>query len=159
MRKSRPRKQHFEKPFSLYHLSEKCHDGETFEPRPLDKDRAMEGENWWAKRICVSSTIDGAVSALCDPMSCPYGLKLYVHAIKNLEELFAKDKIYRPSIVQVPDAEVTNEHWLKGKAVLKCIGQIEVGNVDDSVDLWYEWHGEKTKIDRFSWKWLKLTKS
>lgn len=149
------RKQHFEKPFQLYHLSEKNYDSLTFSPRPMDRDRVMEGENWKAKRICVSKSIDGAVSALCDSMSLPCGIHLYVHIPVNLSDLFKRDKIYKPSTKQVPDVETTDEFWLKDDATWKCIGKIEVGNVRDDVDLSYEWDGQTTKMDRFEWKWIE----
>ena len=150
-------KNHFDKPFQLYHLSEENLNGMTLFPRPMDKDRVMEGENWRTKRICVSKSIDGAVSALCDSMSLPYGLQLYVHIPTNLEKLFKEDKVYKPSVKQVPDADVTDEHWLKCKTTFKCIGKIEVGHVDDSYDLWYEWDGDQTKMDRFHWRWIEKT--
>ena len=151
------KKQHFDKPFPLYHLSESSHDGETFVPRPMDKERVMEGENWRAKRICVSSSIDGALSALVDSISMPVGMILHVHEILNLDDLFRRGKVYRPSILQVPDCETTNEYWLRDKAVLKCIGAIEVGHIKDK-PLFYMWQGEKTRMDRFHWKWVDLTK-
>lgn len=149
------RKQHFENTFPLYHLSEQNYDSQTFSPRSMDRDRVMEGENWKAKRICVSKSIDGAVSALCDSMSLPCGIYLYVHIPVNLDDLFKRDKIYKPSIKQVPDAETTDEFWLKDNAIWKCIGKIEVGNVRDDVDLTYNWYGEKVKMDRFEWRWIE----
>ena len=149
------RKKHFENTFPLYHLSEQNYDNQTFSPRSMDRDRVMEGENWKAKRICVSKSIDGAVSALCDSMSLPCGLQLYVHIPVNLDDLFKRDKIYKPSIKQVPDVETTDEFWLKDDATWRCIGKIEVGNVRDDVDLTYNWYGEKVKMDRFEWQWIE----
>ena len=141
------------KPFSLYHLSEHNLDGQILEPRPMDKNRVMEGEDWKKPRICVSTSIDGAVSALADSLSDPFGLKLYVHVPENLEELFANRQIYKPSTKQVPDAEVTGEHWLTGSARFKCLGQIELIDFDDENELTYIWNNEKMHLDRFVWKW------
>ena len=146
-------KRHFDTPFNLYHLSEENHDGQLFEPRSMDKMRVMEGENWKTPRICVSSSIDGAVSALVDSMSCSTGLRLWVHVPQNLLELFASNKVYKPSLRQVPDSETTGEHWLKAPALMKAIGQIEVTGVDSSANLYYMWDGKKTRMDRFNWKW------
>lgn len=146
-------KRHFDTPFNLYHLSEENHDGQLFEPRPMDKMRVMEGENWKTPRICVSNSIDGAVSALVDSMSYSTGLKLWVHVPQNLLELFASNKVYKPSLRQVPDSETTGEHWLKAPALMKAIGQIEVIGVDCSANLYYMWKGDKTRMDRFNWKW------
>ena len=89
------KKQHFSKPFALYHLSERCLDGETFSPRPLDKDRAMEGENWRTKRICVSTSIDGALSSLVDCMCEWHGIEFYVHVPSNLDKLFKNGNVYQ----------------------------------------------------------------
>lgn len=147
-------KQHYDTPFTLFHLSEDNHDGETFIPRPMNKECVIEGENWQAKRICVSKTIDGAVSALMDSVSMAYGIKLYVHEIANINELFKKDKVYKPTTKQVPDCETTDEYWLKDKAILKCIGAIEVGHITDH-PLYYMWNGVETRMDRFMWKWIE----
>lgn len=148
-------KQHYSSPFPLYHLSETCYDGQTFVPRSLDPERAMEGENWRAKRICVSRSIDGAVSSLVDSMSMSCGLVLYVHTIDNLEELFKKDKVYKPSLKQVPDCDATEEYWLKGKAKLRCIGQIQVGYVRKDGSVKYLWYGIPTTMHRFDWRWIE----
>lgn len=147
-------KWHFSSPFQLYHLSETNHNGETFYPRPMDRDRVMDGENWRKPRICVSNSIDGSISSLVDSISCPYGMKLWVHIPLDLMNLFKSNKVYRPSTRQVPDAEVTGEHWLKAPAKFKTIGQIEVLGADPNSDLRYMWMGEETKMDRFFWKWL-----
>ena len=147
-------KHHFTEQFPLYHLSEKNYDGQTFSPRSMDKDRVMEGENWKTKRICVSKSIDGAISALCDSMSMPYGLQLYVHIPINLDDLFLRNKVYQPSTKQVPDAVVTDEFWLKDDTIWKCIGKIEVGHVRDDIDLTYELDGDILSMDRFEWKWI-----
>lgn len=146
-------KRHFDEPFQLYHLSEENLDGRCLEPRSLDKMRVMEGENWKVPRICVSTSIDGAVSSLVDSMSCPYGMHFWVHVPTNLMDLFKANKVYKPSLRQVPDAGVTGEHWLKAPTTFKMIGQIEVLDVDPKSALYYMWEGDKTKMDRFLWKW------
>ena len=149
-------KRHFDKPFKLFHLSEENLDGKTLEPRPLDKMRVMEGEDWKVPRICVSTSIDGAVSSLVDSMSCSSGIRLWVHVPLDLDGLFKANKVHRPSLKQVPDAEVTGEHWLKAPATVKTIGQIEIDGIDDSYDIWYQWKGREEKIDRFKWHWIVM---
>ena len=67
--------------------------------------------------------------------------------------MFANRQIYKPSIKQVPDAEVTGEHWLTGSARFKCLGQIELIDFDDENELTYIWNNEKMHLDRFVWKW------
>jgi len=149
-------KWHFDKPFKLFHLSEENLDGKTLEPRPLDKMRVMEGEDWKVPRICVSTSIDGAVSSLVDSMSCSSGIRLWVHVPLDLDSLFKANKVHRPSLKQVPDAEVTGEHWLKAPATFKTIGQIEIDGIDDSCDIHYKWKGREEKIDRFKWHWTVM---
>ena len=149
-------KRHFEKPFKLFHLSKENLDGKTLEPRPMDKMRVMEGEDWKVPRICVSTSIDGAVSSLVDSISCPIGIKLWVHVPLDLDGLFKANKVHRPSLKQVPDAEVTGEHWLKAPAMFKTIGQIEIDGIDDSCDMRYQWKGREEKIDRFKWHWTVM---
>ena len=146
-------KRHFDEPFQLYHLSKENLDGKRLEPRPMDKMRVMEGEDWKVPRICVSTSIDGAVSALLDSVSCPFGTKLWVHVPTNLEELFKENKVHRPSLRQVPDAEVTGEHWLKAPTTFKAIGKIEVIGIDSTSSLYYRWKDEDTRLERFTWKW------
>ena len=143
-------KQHFDKPFVLYHLSEKDLNGQTLHPRKMEKDRVMEGEDWRSKRICVSTSIDGALSSLASCMTCPFGEKFYVHTLTNLDELFMHDKVYKPSKKQVPDAEATGEHWLKAPATLECIGKVEIIDIKPN--------SPSNMTDAFIWKWLSEEK-
>lgn len=147
-------KTHFDKPFQLYHLSEENLNGMTLFPRPMDKERVMDGENWRIPRICVSTSIDGSVSSLVDSITYPYGMKLWVHVPLKLTDLFKRNKVYRPSTKQVPDAEVTGEHWLKASVELKTIGQIEILGADPNGDMHYDWLGTDTIMERYNWKWL-----
>ena len=138
----------------LYHLSEKNLDGETFMPRSMPKWRAMEGENWRIKRICVSNSIDGALTALLSSDSQPFGKHLFVHVPENLDELLAKKKIYKPTKNQVPDVEATHEQWIKAPAKMVCIGEIEVVDINAEIDLSYEDNGQQVPLDAFVWKWI-----
>ena len=138
----------------LYHLSDNNYDNETFVPRPMPRWRAMEGENWKTKRICVSTSIDGALAALLSSDSQPFGKHLFVHVPENIDELKSKNKIYAPSKKQVPDVEATGELWLKAPAKMKCIGEIEVVDIDASNELSYEDDGQTICLDAFVWKWI-----
>jgi hypothetical protein len=77
----------------------------------------------------------------------PIGEKFYVHTLTNLDELFMRDKVYKPSAKQVPDAEATGEHWLKAPAEMKCIGKVEI------VDL--KTGSSSQMTDEFEWKWVE----
>ena len=140
----------------LFHLSDKNYDNQIFVPRSLPKWRAMEGENWKTKRICVSSSIDGALTALLSSDSQPFGKHLFVHVPENLNELKLKKKVYVPTTKQVPDANATQEIWLKAPAKMACIGELEVMDIDPDVNVSYEDDGEQISLDRFIWKWIWL---
>ena len=138
----------------LYHLSEKNHDNETFTPRPMLKWRAMEGENWRTKRICVSDSIDGALTALLSSDSQPFGKHLFVHVPENIDELISKKKIYKPTKNQVPDVEATHEQWIKTPTKMVCIGEIEVVDINTEINLSYEDNSQQVPLDAFIWKWI-----
>ena len=141
-------------PFKLYHLSEQNHDGEIFEPRPMDRDRVMEGENWKLPRICVAKTIGGALSAISDCMQQPIGMKFWVHVPTNLEALFKLRKVHKPTLKQVPDSFVTGEYWLKAPAKMECIGQIIIDDIDDSADdIYYMIDDTRERLDIYKWSW------
>lgn len=140
-------KQHFDKAFPLYHLSSTSLDGKLLSPRSMEKWRVMEGEDWRSKRVCLSDSIDGSLAALCTSMSAPFGEKFYVHVPENIDELFSRDNIYKPSTKQVPDAEETKEFWAKAPCKMKCIGRVEVISLDFSK--------KSSNVDFFTWKWIE----
>lgn len=149
-------KQHFPKKFKLYHLSEKNLDGVELEPRPMSKDRAMECENIRTKRICVSTSIVGALQGIGYSDYDCIGKILYVHEPDNLDWLFEHDKIYKPNTKQVPDCDVTGEHWLKSKSRMKLVGKIKITNLVDGTgndNLSYMIDDYKTWCDYFEWEW------
>lgn len=150
-------KQHFPKKFKLYHLSESNLDGVELEPRPISKDRAMESEDTRSKRICVSTSIDGALQGIGYSDYDCIGKVLYVHEPANLDWLFEHDKVYQPNENQVPDAKVTGEFWLKAKSKMKLVGKIAItdlidGSGDDSLMFFIKDY--KTWCDKIKWKWL-----
>ena len=137
----------------FYHLSEECHDMETFVPKKMDRNRVMEHENWWTKRICVSDSIDGAISALMTYDTTPFGKHLFVHVPENIDDLMSRNKIVKPTLKQVPDADATGEHWLKAPTKMKCIGELEILNMADE-QIEFDHHGSKSFVDKFVWKWV-----
>lgn len=143
----------------LYHLSETNHDNETFAPRSLPKWRAMEGENWRAKRICMSTSIDGALTALLSSDSEAFGKHLFVHVPDDMHMLESKKKIFTPTAKMLPDVDATGERWIKCPVKMRCIGEIEVITVDADADVSYEMNGYKFPLDKFIWKWIWKTSS
>ena len=149
-------KQTWPKPFELYHLSMDNHDNEQFLPKPMTSDTVMEGENWRSKRICVSGTIDGALSSIATSLRNPFGQEYYVHRVSNSLELFNKGAVYQPTQNQVPDAPLTGELWLKKPASMQCIGKVMITDIDQTKDLSYiDADGELVEVDAFKWKWTK----
>ena len=150
-------KQHFEQPFDLYHLSRENLDGVVLTPKALSKERAMESENWRTKRICVSTSIDKALMAFGYSDYDCIGVRLYVHTPQNIDSLFQHDNVYKPSLKQVPDVFVTDEHWLKAKTTMKCIGQIEILDIHDQSgndEFKYMIYDTPCWCDVFDWKWV-----
>lgn len=151
--------QTYEHPFKLYHLSKTNLDGVEVFPRPLDKERVMEGEAWRPKRICVSSSIDGALASL----DAPYNENYFVHIPENLESLFAKKKVYKPSLKQVPDSELTGEYWLKASCKMVCIGEITTLGIapKKSRSIYLKHHNSSSYfiVDFLEWKWIARFKS
>ena len=137
----------------LYHLSFECHDGEVFSPRRMDKDAVMEDEDWKTPRVCVSTSVDGALSSILDSDLNPIGKVLWVHVVDNLQKLASNGSIYKPSTNEVPDADVTGEHWLTAPAKLKAVGQIEVTDIAEEC-VQYVCSGYEDFVARFKWKWI-----
>lgn len=145
--------QTYEHPFQLYHLSTTNLDGIEVVPKSLTKERAMEGEAWRPKRICVSSSIDGALAALD-----AYKENYFVHVPENLESLFARKKVYKPSLQQVPDSGLTNEYWLKASCKMICIGEITTLGIvpNKSRGIWLKYRNGCSYfiVDFLEWKWV-----
>ena len=139
----------------LYHLSFECHDGEVFRPRRMDKDAVMEGEDWKTPRICVSTSVDGALTSILDNDLMPIGKVLWVHVVDNLQKLASNGSIYKPRTDEVPDADVTGEHWLTSAARLKVVGQIEVIDIAED-SLAYMCCGTEEFAARFDWQSIVL---
>lgn len=84
----------------------------------------MEGENWRAKRFCMSTSVEGCLKGIGYSDYDCVGKILNVYVPEDLKQVFARRIVYKPSTKQVPDADVTGEHWIKGKFMLKHIGKI-----------------------------------
>lgn len=140
---------------TLFHLSNRNCDNEIFVPRQMPKWRAMEGENWRIKRICVSDSIDGALASLLSCDSQPFGKHLFVHIPEDLDRIWSKNKVFFPTRKHIPDVEATHEMWIKVPVKMKCVGEIEIIDIDPNVDLSYEDDdGQNIPLDSFIWKWI-----
>ena len=137
---------------SLYHLSYENHDGQTFTPRSMPKWRVMEGEDYKSLRVCLSTSIDGALAAIESCNSMPFGDCLFVHVPDDISSLAGK--IVIPSPEKVPDAEATGEVWAKAPVKMRCIGKIEVKDLLDESKC-YMHYGQKLQVDLFKWEWIE----
>lgn len=117
----------------------------------------MEGEDWRTKRVCVSTSVDGALTALLSYDSEPFGKHMFVHMPEGIDLLESKHKICTPSKDKLPDVEVTGERWLKCPVKMRCIGEIEVIDLAPE-QVSYDFRGQKMIVDRFVWKWVWMKK-
>ena len=83
------------------------------------------GENTTIARICFSSSMSGAYRAITDIKDhgdwCYY--PLYVHVPENIVDVIKNKNVIIPHKDLVFDQEYTNEHWVREKVKLKCIGK------------------------------------
>lgn len=116
-------------PKHLYHLSDKNNDGVWFKPRiPESIAIDMSGfgdeyEDTHTKRVCFSTSISKAFFAISFDGSPE---ELYVHIPENLDKIVERRKLCKPTEEQVFDVSTTNEHWIKCKVKMKCIGKIKI---------------------------------
>lgn len=112
----------------LFHLSEVNHNNKVFKPRVpysvLSNGWGSITEDVKTKRVCFSKTITGAYYAI--NFEGGYNT-LYVHVPENLNEIIARNKIYKPTEKEVQDADYTDEIWVKCPVKMKCIGKIQIG--------------------------------
>ena len=72
-------------------------------------------EDMKTKRICFSTSINGALSSL----QGDYGI-YYVYRPKDIDMV----ELYKPTTYQVFDVDVTNELWVLNDIEVECIGTI-----------------------------------
>lgn len=102
----------------FYHVSDQDLDGKTLHPRtPSNKLVAAGHEDGSTNRVCVGPTIGHCLRGLAR------GLKdneLYVHVVDH------GSTFHQPHTGQVPDVDVTKEHWSIEPVKLRKIGKIKV---------------------------------
>lgn len=107
----------------LYHLSDTNHDRRVFKPRIPSSAAGDCGENTTIARICFSSSMSGAYRAIEFDEYKGWSYPLYVHVPENIETAVQNKNVIVPHEDLVFDARVTNEHWVREKVKLKCIGK------------------------------------
>lgn len=102
-------------------------------------------------RVCFSTSIDGCLRALSQNVN---GKEFYVYN----PEISSKHTVYKPTQKEVPDAKVTNEHWILQPVTLYCIGKIRVtGEKGNGIPYKY---GDKNQYtaELYDWKWKWIEK-
>ena len=99
----------------------------------------------------MARSIDGALAAIESCNSMPFGDRLFVHVPYSLKELAGH--VVVPTLKQVPDAEATDEVWVKAPVRLSCIGEIEVMSLRPESKTFMH-GGQKMEVDLFAWKWI-----
>lgn len=109
----------------LYHLSVDNHNNRIFKPRIPHSAADDCGENITIARICFSSSMSGAYRAIefdeCKGWSYP----LYVHVPEIISNAVENKNVIVPHKDLVFDVHFTNEHWVREKVKLKCIGKAQ----------------------------------
>ena len=106
----------------LFHISEKNHNNKIFKPRIPESAADYCFENKTIARICFSTSMSGAYRAICfsdNGWSEPF----YVHKPENIDNAISNNNIIIPSTELVFDQKFTNEHWIREKIKMKCIGK------------------------------------
>lgn len=108
---------------TLYHLSDTNHNNRIFKPRIPASAAGDCGENTTIARICFSSSMSGAYRAIEFDECRGWSYPLYVHVPENIEAAILNKNVIVPHEDLVFDVHYTNEHWVREKVKLKCIGK------------------------------------
>lgn len=112
----------------LYHVSLKKHCYNKFTPKIPQSRSRKTGENDTIKRICLSSSIEGCLTAIpergleyfSDQESRGVPFLLYIYSID--ESCIEKSNIIEPKELlekkYVFDAGITNEHWIINQDII-----------------------------------------
>lgn len=131
---------------SLYHLSEKNLDGRMLAPKVPSNYLTDNGfEDNTTKRVCFSTTIDGALAGLSKNLK---DKEFYVHILDG------KSSIKVPSEKDVPDVKITHERWALTDVRVKCIGKIKVGEAKDK-PLTYKYGDKTVELYYWNWDWIE----
>ena len=107
----------------LYHLSETNHNKRIFKPRIPSSAAGDCGENTTIARICFSSSMSGAYRAIEFDECRGWSYPLYVHIPESIDNAIQNKNVIIPHKDLVFDVHYTNEHWVREKVKLKCIGK------------------------------------
>lgn len=137
-----------EKESELYCISQEDLDGQTLEPRVPDNFFTKNGyEDGETPRVCFTPSVDKCLMAISQKCE---GIEFYVF---SPEEVPAEN-IYKPTVEEVPDSEITDETWITCPVKLKKVGKIKVLG-DSGLDGHPFNYGDKTaELYDWDWEWL-----
>ena len=119
----------------------------TLEPRIPQNFLTDNGfEDNKIKRVCFSTSINGAVTALSQNLK---NTDLFVYSPIGIE----KRDIYTPSISQVPDRSITGEVWIRKPVQIECIGKIHVIDAKKNPQR-YKYGNKIAELYEWNWKWI-----
>jgi adenylate kinase family enzyme len=133
----------------LYCISQEDLDGQTLEPRVPDNFFTKNGyEDGETPRVCFTPSVDKCLMAISQKCE---GIEFYVFSPEEVSD----ENIYKPTIEEVPDSEITDETWITCPVKLKKVGKIKVLG-DSGLDGHPFNYGDKTaELYDWDWEWLE----
>lgn len=133
---------------NLYHVSYEDLDGETLIPRiPDNLFTEMGWEDNKRKRVCFAERVGGCLSALSRAVK---GRLFNVYSPDDID-LY---RVYKPSIEQVPDVELTGELWIVKPVKVNLVGKIMVTDYDN-VSTYHYGGNRKGYVYRWNFEWVE----
>jgi RimJ/RimL family protein N-acetyltransferase len=132
----------------LYCISQEDLDGQTLEPRVPNNFFTKNGyEDGETPRVCFTPSVDQCLMAISQKCE---GIEFYVFKPEEVPE----ENIYKPTVEEVPDSEITDETWITCPVKLKKVGKIKVLG-DSGLDGHPFNYGDKTaELYDWDWEWL-----
>ena len=107
----------------LFHLSLENHNNRIFKPRIPHNVADYCNENNTIARICFSTSMSGAYRAIEFNEKRGWSYPYYIHIPQNITNAVKNKNVIIPHKDLVFDVHYTNEHWVREKVKLKCIGK------------------------------------
>lgn len=98
------------------------------------------------KRVCLSESVSGALSALSQNLQ---------NKVLTVYEVYLAS-YYKPSITEVPDCKVTQEVWSLNPVKLHKIYKIKITSAVDNPLIFY--YGNKC-AETYRWNYIKINKN
>ena len=124
----------------MFHVSRKFH-GFTWTPTPRVPHRTMTNEDQSTPRVCVSPTVSQCLLAIDGINSLEHSAIINQHSHWYIYQTDHPPVKVKPH--QVPDVELTNEHWITETAQFKLIGEVGYSITQNEIYvLWSDYRRE-----------------